>query len=67
MQRDGRTVAAVQLAPAEDDTWWIESFAACRETGIKLDWPPPPVPEDMPDVAELRCDGEQVELVTPFV
>jgi hypothetical protein len=65
--RDGRKVAAIELVAAEGDTWWIVSFAACRDTGIELDWPPPPVPADVPDVAEVRCDGETLELVTPFV
>jgi hypothetical protein len=67
VERDGRRVAAVYLVPAEDETWWIESFAACRDVGIQLDWPPAPVPADVPDVAEIRCGETATKVVTPFV
>jgi hypothetical protein len=67
VSRDGRRIAAIELVAAEGNTWWIESFAACRDAGIRLDWPPDPVPANVPDVAEIRCDGTTLELVTPFV
>jgi hypothetical protein len=67
VERDERRVGAVYLVPADGETWWIESFAACRDAGIRVDWPPPPVPADVPDVAEIRCDEKTTELSTPFV
>ena len=66
VNRDGRRIAALSLVEAQDGTHWIEGIAACAGDGIEPAWPPEPVPQVVPDVAEIRC-GEETELVTPFV
>lgn len=67
VQRDGSSIAALQLEPADDGSWWIAAYAACGDLGIELDWPPAPIPTDVPDLAELECDDTSTRVLTPFV